>query len=56
MPYGAVLYKMNIERSTSNEKTNTQYRRAAQALAPRDIQQLFLFLFSRFDACNENLN
>jgi hypothetical protein len=51
---------MNIEHRTFNVqrrmKNEYQYRRAAQALAPRDIQQLFLFLFSRFDTRNENLN
>ena len=51
MPYGVVLKDerrtSNIERPTSNEKINTQYRR---------FNKLFLFLFSRFDTRNENLN
>jgi len=52
MPYGVVLKDerrtSNIERPTSNEKINIQYRTSNHAKA--------WFLFSRFDTRNENLN
>ena len=52
MPYGVVLKDerptSNIERPTSNEKTNIQYRTFNHAKA--------WFLLSRFDTRNENIN
>jgi hypothetical protein len=52
MPYGVVLEDerptSNIERPTSNKKTNIQDRTFNHAKA--------WFLFSRFDTRNENLN
>jgi hypothetical protein len=52
MPYGVVLKDerrtSNIERPTSNKKTNIQYRTFNHAKA--------WFLFSRFDTHNENIN
>jgi len=52
MPNGVVLKDerptSNIERPTSNKKTNIQYRTFNHAKA--------WFLFSRFDTRNENIN
>jgi len=63
MPYGIVLKDerrtSNIERPTSNEKriSNTDSAVVAKAtMAKSAHSRVFLFLFSRFDTRNENLN